>query len=429
MAAVVGAGVLGALVRSGSTTAPRATQAAPTTEAVLPSSTTSTVLVDAALASAVESAWAGSPGGCVSATRARGLASVAPDDPVVPASLTKLLTAAVALDVLGPTTRFRTVVGASTGPENGVVGGDLWLVGGGDPVLATDEWARWAETDTYTSLDRLADAVVGAGVRRVEGSIVGDESRFDSARAVGSWPARLVADGESGPLSALSVNDGFSVWGHPGVPFADPPTDAAVIFQRLLEQRGVTVGLPPRAGIAEASVAIAGVDSPPVGDLVADMLVESDNETAELLVKELGRRAAGDGSTKAGTAVIERRLGDWGLPLAGAVVADGSGLSVESRLSCRLLVQLLELRSADLYPRVAIAGATGTLARRYRGTDLAQRVRGKTGSLDGIAGLAGYADASSGRITFAIVLNGLAAGDPGRGITDRALRALLAAPP
>ena len=188
------------------------------------------------------------------------------------------------------------------------------------------------------------------------------------------------------------------------------------------------IGRPASAGNATGSFVVAGVDGPPVGELVADMLTDSDNETAELLVKELGRRRAGGGSTDAGAVAIEARLAEWGLPIATTVVADGSGLSTEARLSCGLLTQLLTLREGDLYPRLAVAGVSGTLARRYRGTDLAGRFRGKTGSLDGVAAVAGYAEAPSGRISFAVVLNGLAHGDSGRGITDRVLRALLAAP-
>ena len=429
VAAIAVAGVAGALSRNESPAARTPMREIPTTtEASSPSSAMPVVPVDSGLASGVERAWFGAPGGCVSATRGRGVASVAPDVPVLPASVTKLLTGAVALDVLGPETRFGTVVVAEAAPVNGVVAGDLWLVGGGDPALATDEWAAWADTQRYTSLDRLADAVAAAGVRRVEGAIVGDESRFDAVRTVSSWPVRLVADGESGPLSALSINDGFTVWGHPGVPFADPPRDAATIFQRLLEQRGVEVGRGAIAGTATGSHVVARVDGPPVGDLVADMLADSDNETAELLVKELGRRWAGAGSTEAGAASIEARLGEWGLPMGATVVADGSGLSAESRVSCRLLTELLTFRESDLYPRLAVAGVSGTLARRYRGTDLAGRVRGKTGSLDGVAGIAGYADAPGGRVSFAIVLNGLPDGDTGRDVTDRILRALLDAP-
>src|SRR3546814_6396768 len=111
---------------------------------------------------------------------------------VVPASLTKLLTAAAALEGLGADARLRTEVRAAAPPVDGVVAGDLWLVGGGDPVLGTDVWASQMDSSPppHTSLDVLADRVVAAGVRRVEGRVVGDESCYDAERYVDTWPAR-----------------------------------------------------------------------------------------------------------------------------------------------------------------------------------------------------------------------------------------------
>jgi serine-type D-Ala-D-Ala carboxypeptidase/endopeptidase (penicillin-binding protein 4) len=159
-----------------------------------------------------------------------------------PASTIKIVTAAAALDVLGPTTRYRTTVHASEPPVQGVVRGDLWLVGSGDPVLSTDEWAsNFTREQPYTSLNRLAENLAAAGVRVIEGRVLGDDSRYDDQRYVEAWPSRFIGDGEIGPLSALTVNDGFATWGHPGRPFADPPMDAATIFKTLMQRNGIRV--------------------------------------------------------------------------------------------------------------------------------------------------------------------------------------------
>src|SRR3546814_12354737 len=118
------------------------------------------------------------------------------------------------------------------------------------PPRSTRTYTLFPYTTLFRSLDVLADRVVAAGVRRVEGRVVGDESRYDAERYVDTWPDRLIADGEVGPLSALTVNDGFLIWGHPGVPFDDPPTDAAVVFAELLAARGVSFPAPAAAGPA-----------------------------------------------------------------------------------------------------------------------------------------------------------------------------------
>lgn len=358
-----------------------------------------------------------------------------PDAEVAPASVTKLLTAAGALEGLGKETRLTTSVRAAAAPLDGIVAGGLWLVGGGDPVLGTDAWARrtGSQSPLYTSLDALADRVVAAGVRRVEAGVVGDESRYDRDRYVDTWPARLIADGEAGPLSALTVNDGFRVWGHPGVPFTDPPTDAAALFTELLVVRGVTVGAGPTraaAGAPAGGLELAGIQSPPVGELVRAMLWDSDNGTAELLVKELGLRSHGEGSTAAGVRALRALLAVGRIPLQGVVIADGSGLSDAARLTCRSLTTLLAARSADLSDRLPVSGRDGTLARRFVNSPAAERLRAKTGSLDGVAALAGYADDTAGAtLSFSYIINGLPQGASGRELQDAVAAALVATAP
>ena len=372
--------------------------------------------------------WARVPSGCVSVTDGdQVLFEVNGDQPASPASVTKILTAIVALDALGPGHRFTTEVRA-TPPVDGVVTGDLTLVGGGDPVLGTEAWAAATDRAIHTSLDALADRVVASGVRVVEGRVVGDDSRYDRVRTVPSWPRRLVADGESGPLSALSVNDGFRVWGHPGVPFGDPPAGAAAVFLDLLRSRGVDVRGEAVAGsLAGNTTTIAAVDGAPLDDLVAAMLRDSDNETAELLFKELGRVSGRGGSTVGGEVFVHTRLTSLGLPVGASRVADGSGLSDDNRVSCRLLTAALSLQGNRIAEGLAVAGQSGTLRTRFRGTEVAGRLRGKTGSLDGVSGLAGFVDTDDGRrLTFALIVNGLPiTTNTGRSIQDEFALALV----
>lgn len=403
----------------------------PSTPPPLATPTTQVAASSAALAARLQAVVRGTPDECaVVSLDDRVAYQLNPDAAVVPASVTKLLTAAASLDVIGSGTRFTTAV-RGVADTAGIVQGDLWIVGGGDPVLATDAWARRSDQAgrLRTSLDTLADRVRAAGVRSVRGRVVADETRYDSIRTVGSWPQRLVEDGEIGPLSALVANDGFRVAGHPGVPFSNPALGTANLFVELLERRGIEVGTgPPGSGKAPDGPDLASITSPTVGDLTTELLRESDNGTAELLVKEVGLRRYGTGSTAAGARAVAAALGDRGVPLANTVVADGSGLSSDARVTCRALVALLAGSEPVLRDRLAVAGRSGTLRDRFLGTAAAGRIRAKTGSLDGMAGLAGYADTVAGqRVAFAYIANGLAIPTTARSVQDPFVLALVTA--
>ena len=350
----------------------------------------------------------------------RTLFELGPDVPVIPASTLKLVTAATVLTHLEPSETLRTTVRTEVPVTDGVLVGDLWLVGGGDPVLGTEAWGRSFDRQPAlrTSMEALADRVVSSGVRSVQGRILGDDSRYDATRYVPSWPDRYRQ--QVGPLSALTVNDGFARFLGGSPPFADPPAGAAGVLTELLRARGVEVVGEPGSGVAPPAVAteLASIESPPVLDLVGQMLRESDNGTAELLLKEVGLRVAGEGSTAAGAAVAEATLGDLGLDVAGVDVVDGSGLDRGNRLTCQLLHGLLREVDAggEVEGGLAVAGVTGTLAHRFLDTPVSGHLRAKTGSLRDVAALAGYADTRhEGELTFAFVLNGLPArADPAR---------------
>ena len=163
---------------------------------------------------------------------------------VIPASNMKLVTAAVALEVLGAEHRFTTEVRADAPPAGGVVAGDLYLVGGGDPVLGTEPYVAAAAAQvTYpqpyvTPLEALADQIVAAGVRQITGSVLGDDSRYDAERFVPSWPASYATSREAGPLGALLVNDGGRR-SHPAQRRLTRRVRGAAVLTQLLRERGV----------------------------------------------------------------------------------------------------------------------------------------------------------------------------------------------
>jgi serine-type D-Ala-D-Ala carboxypeptidase/endopeptidase (penicillin-binding protein 4) len=177
-------------------------------------------------------------------------------------------------------------------------------------------------------------------------------------------------------------------------------------------------------------VTLATVRSAPLSEVVAAMLRESDNTAAELLVKELGVVKARDGSTAAGTRAVADRLAAAGLPTEGLRLVDGSGLDVGNRTTCALLSATLRRSGGgvpELSPLLAVAGESGTLSLRLADTPLAGRLRGKTGSINGVTGLVGYVDGRRA-MSFALVANGAFSDGAGRLLQDR-LVALLAGYP
>jgi D-alanyl-D-alanine carboxypeptidase/D-alanyl-D-alanine-endopeptidase (penicillin-binding protein 4) len=337
-----------------------------------------------------------------------------PDTPLIGASTQKVLVAAAMLSSLGPDFRYETRAVAPAAPDNGAVN-QLFLVGGGDPVLATDAYRDYLQTqphtkgDVTTSLDTLAQSIYDAGVRRIPGGIVFDDSRYDAVRYVPTWKASYHTNGDVGPIGALTVNDGFRSWTPRKTVVDDPAQYAASELARLLVARGVQVGAITRGVAPAESAGIAKVSSEPLNLVVGSMLSSSDNLSAEMFTKELGVRASQQGTTAAGTAAIMAKLTELGVAHDGLRLTDGSGLDRGNQVTCRTLVAALALGDQPgmraLWDGLPVAGINGTLIDQLADTPLAGRVRGKTGSLDGVSGLLGMVDLGRS-VSFAFLDNG-----------------------
>jgi len=166
---------------------------------------------------------------------------------------------------------------------------------------------------------------------------------------------------------------------------------------------------PPRSGKApQGSVEVAKMSSPPLHQVIANMLTFSDNETAESAMKEIGHHESGQGTWSAGATDLTKLLTNAGLPLTGVHVVDGTGLSGTDQLTCRALVATLSRPGTGpvLQAGLPVAGRTGTLADRWVGTPVAGRLRAKTGTLRNATALAGEVKTlSGGTVTFAYVAN------------------------
>jgi D-alanyl-D-alanine carboxypeptidase/D-alanyl-D-alanine-endopeptidase (penicillin-binding protein 4) len=316
-----------------------------------------------------------------------------PNRSLAPASNEKLPLTYAALVRLGPAFRIETDV-LGQGEQDGTSWlGTLVLKGNGDPTLSSGD------------LRALAGKVRSAGIRRVSGGIIGDESWFDARRTVAGWKPSFFIE-ESAPLSALVV-DRARVGRYIT---RTPALVAATEFRDALRAVGVAVDGPVRVDRAdEYSIPLGEVFSPPLATIIRFMDRESDNFTAELLLKQLGAVELERGTSAAGASVVMRTLAEAGVPTAGVRIVDGSGLSRLDRLTAESLGGLLEVAWADPIVRPAllaalpVAGVNGTLEGRLRRPPARGRVLAKTGTTRDASALSGYV---RNRFAFAVLQNG-----------------------
>ena len=303
-----------------------------------------------------------------------------------PASNEKLLLSMAVLDRFGPGARIITEAATRGQVRDGVVRGDLYLVGHGDPELDAED------------VHRLAVRLRAAGVTRITGGVVGDTSAFVRDRRARGWhPIALRHIGLPTALSyGLNVDaDGFVF---------DPESRAAEALDADLRALGVGVGSAPARGRAPKDPrTIAVVRSAPIADILRRQNVSSINLAAETLGKALATETLGrPGSIAAGADVVE----DWANDLDAHVrLHDSSGLSYRNRVSTVSMAALLDDalgRSwGDALRGSLPAPGEGTLGGRLGEI----RVRAKTGTLlRNVSALSGYIRLRDGGLaSFSII--------------------------
>lgn len=323
------------------------------------------------------------------------------DKPMIPASTMKVLTSLVAVDTLGADSRFTTAV-VTAQP------GRLVLVGGGDPLL-TDKQSKSAAKPA--SLQALAEQTVAAlqaqGVTSVR--LGYDTSLFTGPTWHPSWKKSWKVF--TAKVGALSINRGqINQW----QAHADPAKVAAEAFAKRLKKAGIKVTrIAPQAAPAGAE-AIASVQSAPLSAVLGYVLRVSDNHGAEVLARHVAVATGREPSFKGGRAAIVAWLKAHDLWAQGMRIDDASGLSRKSKVRPSVLANALAL--ALVTPQwsavpngLPVAGVNGTLKDRFN--DPAEKagrkvVHAKTGTLLGVAGLAGYVTTKDGAVlTFAAMAN------------------------
>jgi D-alanyl-D-alanine carboxypeptidase/D-alanyl-D-alanine-endopeptidase (penicillin-binding protein 4) len=324
-----------------------------------------------------------------------------------PASTLKLLTTTSALETLGPDHTFATTV-VSDAP------GRIVLVGGGDPLLSSRPGGRAAyphPADVVTLAKATAQALQASGRTRVR---VGYDTSLFSGPAVNPhWPATYIPEAVVSPISPLWVDEGRPATGSGRVD--DPAATAAAVFAAALDEAGVDVVGAPRQREAEPDAAeLARVTSPPLSQIVEHTLEYSDNEAAEVLLRQVGLATGDQGSSRAGVTGVLETLGTLGVPTDGATLYDGSGLSRDDLVDPDTLAAVLEVAGAADHPELRavlsglpVAGFNGSLADRFEDEKQGRGiVRAKTGTLSGVSGLAGTVTDRDGRpMVFALLVD------------------------
>lgn len=336
------------------------------------------------------------------------------DHAVIPASVQKLIVAASALDALGPTYRYHTVLAARGAiADDGSLDG-LWLIGSGDPSLQS--------SDLRNGLGML----VRSGLRRVDGGLDVDATSLDGPEFNPHWDPDDNGQDYAAPTSAISV-DGDTIESHQTIggveqtfwtPMHDVARYVAALVQRMLRQRGIETTAPPAVGPAPLdTVVLWDHRSAPLGALEAHMLFESDNHYAEQLLRTLGGDVTGTANDAGGIAAERHFLERHGVPTPRLALFDGSGLSGDNRIAAITLARLLSDSEASLYLLLPLGGRQGTLE-DYDFTTALGRVRAKSGHITGVSSLAGYVTTlHRGRIAFAFLING-SPGDPDTAIVE-----------
>jgi D-alanyl-D-alanine carboxypeptidase/D-alanyl-D-alanine-endopeptidase (penicillin-binding protein 4) len=386
---------------------------------------------------------------------------------VMPGSNMKLLTLAAAVNRLGWDYRFETKFVALAPVESGVLRGDLFVVGSGDPSIS--------ERSDEKGIHRgIAGQIRAAGIRKIEGRIIGNDDAFDDQELGTGWAWDNLPYGYAAPVSALEYNEGsvdlvIRAGGTSGAPVdvqitpegsglelenrlvtvaesgtgaltmermpgssrlivrgqipagaapfvrtasVDNPTQFfASAFRSALIAEGVAVDkgaldmdyLLPKPNLTPAKT-LASRRSRALSELAVSMMKVSQNQYAELLLKALGGRQ-----------IARERLTAMGIDESSYVMADGSGLSRYNYVTDETLVKILrnfQQRPADAAAfgaTLPIAGRDGTLAGRMTGTPAEGKVRAKTGTVDNLRAISGYVEDADGELlVFSIIANNFA---------------------
>ena len=318
-----------------------------------------------------------------------------------PASTMKLLTSVTALDLLGSRYDYRTSLYYQGRMADGVLEGDVWLVGGMDPLF--DD----------TDLRIMAETLHRVGIDSISGRIMKDVTFKEDMLLGEGW----CWDDDNPQLTPLLISR---------------KDEFAERFKEELEKCSIIVNAPISAGRLPKDALLVCSRSHPLSEVLVPMMKESDNLYAESMFFQIaaatGQRPAKAVHARQAVKSLLSKAGVRGIPYR---IADGSGLSLYNYVTPELMVRLLRYAylkrdvMAALYPALPVAGVDGTLKKRMKGSAAEGNVHAKTGTLTGISSLAGYCRAANQHLlAFCIINQGIMKNAEGRNFQDKVCEAL-----
>ncbi len=319
-----------------------------------------------------------------------------PEILLIPASITKLITSACAFVKLGRSYNLSTVVYTDDYKlSDGIINGNVYIKGFGDP-------------DFYTGdIDYLTSIITRTNITEITGNIVADESFFDTDYYTLSGYYK----GDTGPsywpyITALSLNKNEGTY--------NPAISAAITLSAGLQAAGITVSGETIAGKTPKGAKEIAQISHTIFDVLSNMNKVSDNHSAITIFKLLGAKLKSNpGTLQGGQEAIASFLSEIGVQRYSYEILEGSGLSRFNQVNADLYMKLLKYMYDDrflfdyFYNSLSVAGVDGTLQKRMVGTPGEGNIHAKTGTLNGVSALCGYAvDNDYEILIFYIVMNG-----------------------
>ncbi len=315
-------------------------------------------------------------------------------EPMIPASLTKLFTTAVSLNIMGSEHELSTkLFSDDINFSDGTINGNLYIKGFGNSMMTEDD------------LQSMIDFLINKGITEVDGDIIGDDTYTDDIYTREDWIEDELTKVKLPPISALVLDRNRTVvkrkvrrgYRFVTTTIKDPPAFVAERFKQTLVSKGIKVRGNAKKGVTPPKVYFLTDKSIQLKDLIALINKHSDNFLAECLFKSLGAEASGlKGNSFFSQQAIIKFLRENNIFSNGTEIVDGSGLSRYDQATPLAISGILERMYFDLkhfddfYNSLSIAGVDGTLHGRLTGTPAENNFRGKTGSLNGVSGLAGY---------------------------------------
>jgi D-alanyl-D-alanine carboxypeptidase/D-alanyl-D-alanine-endopeptidase (penicillin-binding protein 4) len=335
----------------------------------------------------------------------------------MPASNQKILTGSTALVQLGPDFRFTTRFATNGAVRNGVLNGDVIVIGRGDPSFSDA-----MRGDYRLAFDAMADSLNAVGIHHVGGGLRRAGNAFPDDQYGFGWEYDDADEPYGAGVDELYVNEGFTKAMRRNAKGDSVLTDVAIrdhptfflntLHDAMLRKNVTGAGFIDTTLLADTNLTtLFTLKSPPLSEILKALLKPSQNQIAEIFFKTLGLEKTGVGIADSGRVLVERQLAAWGAEKDGYAVRDGSGLSRHDYVSPETIGRVLAIMRTRpefpfFYDALPIAGVDGTISNRMKNTAAQGNVHAKTGTVDKARSLSGYVTTADGRmLVFSFLAN------------------------